>query len=400
VNSLASYNERLKARIIRSLTSGPQTFREIIRSSGGAYPTIVLECLRELQSDLTKQRENLYSLGDSWAAASSQDPNSPLSSIEGNPVLCSWYFTDEACARLECLYSWELSRLVFLGAPRLYDWFCRHQIGRSRTLLELDRVVVRALSALADSTSESVILYDAREDLPSTLEGTADFVFLDPPWYPDCYSIWFRRAAQLAPCGTLFFPLFAEFTRPEASAQRTDLLASIGKAADTVFVLTDFVDYAVPSFEDAYLTSMELGGIGSWKVADLIVAKLRDSHAVNTVFPLPTPPDEISTWVEADIGNVRLFVDPKHSKRGAGLLSLPASGRLFRSPSRRDPENAELNVLSSRGHGLRTSDPKRLLKSLERIARETADGQSLNQVVRASVPEKEANSLLLRILCS
>jgi hypothetical protein len=163
-------------------------------------------------------------------------------------------------------------------------------------------------------------------------------------------------------------------------------------------LLEDFVDYTVPTFEEAHLESLNLGCLGAWKVADLLIARLCDRELADAVLPATGTDVEISSWVEIDIGSMRLFVNTAVAQQGAGLLSLPASGGLLRSPSRRDPENATINVLTSRGHGLRTAEPARLLERLQEIAAATRGGKLASQVVRTGSLRGEARSLLLTIL--
>jgi hypothetical protein len=393
-----TYRERLKTRILRSLERRPQSLLEIIRSSAGAYPTLIAECLTELHIELTKTHEDLFALHDAGSVDGERENGSLLSRIEGNPVLCSWYFTEKACTRLENLQTWGSSRFAFLGTPRLYEWYCQRRIGTSRLLLDLDALVTQELSTVADPQCEFVIRYDVADEIPLAVQAQADFVFLDPPWYPEVYGVWLRRAAQLACGGTLLIPLFPKLTRPNASAERTDLLARLRKASEIVFLLEDFVDYSVPTFEEAHLESLHLGCLGAWKVADLLIARQCDRERAEALFPATGTDGEVSTWIEIDIGSMRFFVNTAFAQQGAGLLSPPASGGLLRSPSRRDPENATINVLTSRGHGLRTAEPARLLAHLQEIAAATRGGNLASQVVRTGSLRGEARSLLLTIL--
>ncbi|HXO25903.1 MAG TPA: hypothetical protein VOA80_01035 [Thermoanaerobaculia bacterium] len=393
-----TYRERLKARILRSLEGRPRTLVEIIRSSAGAYPTLVAECLTELHVEIKKTHEDVFALHDSSYVDGEKENSSLLSHIEGNPVLCSWYFTEKTCTRLENLQAWGSSRFAFLGTPRLYEWYCQRRIGASRILLDLDPLVAQELSKVADPQCEAAIRYDIADEIPLALQAQADFVFLDPPWYPEVYGVWLRRAAQLACGGTLLIPLFPELTRPNAPTERTDLLARLRKASQTVFLLQDFVDYTVPTFEEAHLESLHLGCLGAWKVADLLIAKLSDRELADAFFPAAGPYVGSSTWAEIDVGSMRLFVNTAVAQQGAGLLSPSTSGSLLRSPSRRDPKNANINVLTSRGHGLRTAEPARLLEQLQEIAAATRDGRSVSQVVRTGSLRGEARSLLLTIL--
>lgn len=391
------YKDRIRERIAKTFASEPRTFVEILRSCRGAYPTIVAECLAELRH-IDKKEGDLFTLKETQDELDGEALNFSVSLIEGNPVLCSWYFTAETCARIEKLRSWTSSRLAFLGAPMLYEWFCRRQVGVTRTLLDVDHAVVDSLLGVLNPLVERVCRYDTAEELPADLLGQADIVFLDPPWYPECYDLWLRRAAQIAPEGMVFFPLFPELTRPTAATQREELLDRLKSCTSEFFVLEDFVEYVIPTFEQPYLESFGLRGLGSWKMADLLIVKLLNTTSVEQAFPASAFPDRRRHWEEIEVKMMRFFVDVSTPIPGAGMLSLPASGRLFASPSRRDPQREILNVLTSRGHGLSSSDPLKLVSQLAEISIEAAGGKRIADVVAAADLEVDLKVLLLDIL--
>lgn len=391
------YKNQIRERIAKVLARGPRTLGEILRSCRGAYPTIVAECLTELKC-VEKKRGDLFALQETRDELDREALSFSVSHVEGNPVLCSWYFTAGTCAKVEKLRSWSASRLVFLGAPMLYEWFCHRQVGVARTLLELDQVIVDNLLGAVNPLAERVCRYDTADELPADLLGHADVVFLDPPWYPECYDLWLRRVAQIAPGGTVFLPLFPELTRPAAATQREELLARLKSCSSELFVLEDFVEYVIPTFEQPFLEHFDLHDLGSWKMADFLIVELLDDASIEQAFPLPEFPDRRRSWIEVDVKTMRFFVDTSASIPGAGVLSLPANGHLFASPSRRDPEREILNVLTSRGHGLSSSEPMRLVDQLAKISAEAASGRLIADIVGAADLEADLKILFLDIL--
>src|SRR5262249_40880321 len=135
------YHGRILDRIRHSTREVPKTLDHVIRECDGAFPTLV-------QSLLQKNCSSQVDISAFQCDASDDTfRKSSLSTLEGNPILCSWYFTSRACERIASLQDWSIDRLAFLGAPRLYEWFRDHSLGRSRQLLELDSCVLKCLSA-------------------------------------------------------------------------------------------------------------------------------------------------------------------------------------------------------------------------------------------------------------
>jgi hypothetical protein len=318
-----------------------------------------------------------------------------LDSIEGNPVLCSWYFTAATCRRIEKLRDWSTLRLAFLGTPRLYDWFRTHDLGEKRLLLELDQLVVDKLSPLSKQR-DSVLLYDVADAIPQEYQGQFDYVFFDPPWYPDDYLIWLSRASLLAPCGHVLFSLFPRLTRPTADPERELILDAVRRYVSDSTLLTSFLDYDVPTYESAQLKAGGIQAIQSWRVADLVMIKLKSEWTLDS----SRESSGSSEWVEVDVGFVRFFVSLSIQPADDGqLLSvLPGGSRLLPSPSRRERSRKEANVLTSRGHGLATSRPEELIALLTVLSRHYRDETSMRVTLNELVTDMKSKELLIELL--
>jgi hypothetical protein len=386
------YQLELVSRIEECLTHGPQTLQTILRDCQGAYPTIVLDCVRKLSD-----RANWINLA---GIALTNRPNSDrkvsiLDSLEGNPVLCSWYFTPAACQRIGELRDWSNLRLAFLGTPRLYDWFRMHNLGKERLLLDLDQVVLDKLALLGDRNGEG-LRYDVANDLPKQYHGRFDCVFFDPPWYPNDYLLWLSKASLLAPDGYVLFSLFPELTRPNARSERESVLEFVRSYTKDLTLISSFLDYEVPSYEFAQLAAAGLQSIQSWRVADLMVSRL-------TAVPIDCrsgSSTSSSGWTEIDIGSIRFFVGPAAGSVGESQLlnALSDGSIILASPSRREPGRQEANVLSSRGHGLATAYPQKLIALLESLHRFYRDGVPLTEMVQHLTTDDHTKVLLAKIL--
>jgi hypothetical protein len=295
-------------------------------------------------------------------------------------VLSSWYFTDRTCLRIEQLWSWSAQRIAFLGTPRLYEWFARANLGRSRVLVDLDPLVVAMLKA---EFGDAIIGHDIREPPPIQLRTGFTCVICDPPWYPADIFLWIDRATELAPDGLLCISLFPPLTRPSAARERNEILSILQRDYGAVTLLSDFLEYQIPSFEYFQLAAIGLAELEPWKVADLILLRLRPgSGSTSNDSPIAR-----TEWIEVDLGTLRVFVNPAKSSDARGaLLSRPLGGSLLLpSPSRRERVLTEVNVLTSRGHGLTSADPFRLIKVLQSLAPAVENGNSPRDILDLDV---------------
>lgn len=355
-----AYQGKVRDRIRRSLLEGSRSLAEVVRGCQGAYPAVVKDLLDGLRSEIVIRPAPVFELSSELRRSTNE---SRLAKLEGNPVLASWYFTDETCKRLAQLWDWSQRRIAFLGTPRLFEWFATAKIGDRRALLDLDALVVAALRDLS-TPSDDVIEYDAFTEIPEAFRGQFDCVIFDPPWYPEDYELWLRRASTLAPSGVFCFSLFPELTRPDAPTERSAIMRQLATWAESPTVISEYLEYDVPSFERYQLAAWDIREIGSWKVSDLVICQMQSTPAGNTL-RAPLRQRRVA-WTEIDIGLLRTFLSPSSPDTpSVAFLRCPVEGSpVLPSPSRRDPALRDVNLLTSRGHGLICSNPPRLASIL------------------------------------
>jgi hypothetical protein len=299
--------------------------------------------------------------GESWELSQRVESAihfpSVLASVESNPVLSSWYFTDRTCQRIESLWDWSQYDIAFLGTPRLYEWFAAAGLGKRRLLVELDELVV---SKLRPKSGDEVMLHDLRDELPAKVKDRFSCVICDPPWYLEDYAVWLRRASELARGGVLCVSLLPELTRARATEERDTICRLISGDRESITILTEFLEYQIPTFERYQLDRLGFEQLTPWRLSDLVIGRA-------SLPPKQTNPSEQFDrrlgWQEADLGALRIFVrESGSSDGGIPFLRAVADSAFLPSPSRQVPDLPSVNILTSRGHGLVCSQPRRFLE--------------------------------------
>ena len=384
-----SYDERLSDCIRVAISHESRSFLEIVRSGEGAYPTVIRDSLRYLAPQINESTVSTYG-----PLCGVSPYRSVLETVEGNPLLCSWYFTEVTCRRISTLRDWKGLSLGFLGTPRLFEWFSQNDLGRERVLFDLDNFVMDRLSSQVQRAGNLLINFDMAQAIPEHLAGKFDCVFLDPPWYESDYFLWLSRASTLAPSGIVVLPIFPALTRPAAVAERATILGRLQNFTDDLTFLLGVVEYEIPAFEQNQLKASGIEFCGPWKIADMVVGRL------SSIIPYegnlgPT----LVCWKELNFPSLRLFLNISDvNQHTEALLSYVTEGSVFlASPSRREPGRKRANLLTSRGHGLFTSSPYNLLRVLSSLEASTQNNETVNAAIQKLDCDPQAKFLLSEI---
>jgi len=161
-------------------------------------------------------------------------------------------------------------------------------------------------------------------------------------------------------------------------------------------MISAFAEYVVPSFERAELRAAGLENVDLWKAADVIIADLAE---LTTMVDFQILPLEDTSWVEVDLGFLRVFTDVSRRASDHRLAFLPDGWRrVLASPSRRDPQRAQANVLTSRGHGFMTSDPDRLVAWLHDLAPSPRGLDEMHDTIAKAEVDADSKAFLDSIL--
>jgi len=334
---------------VRAFSANKLSGVQIIQALNGVHPIEIRAALL-----LAGEDDLLKSVFDNIAA---DLPRVHEIIREDNPVLSFWSFTAQSAAHLAKMAK-GFKSVALLGTPTLYS-VLRNQRACEVHLFERDDYLLR------EETAPSFHRCEVSTGIPKSFNNGFDLVIGDPPWYFDEYCAWLTTAERIVrPGGAVMFVLFPPGIRDTAPIEREHILGLAKKLFKDVRLSDVPVEYETPSFEQVQMIRSGVLPI-NWRRAALLVAHTkRDEN--DTQFSNRTISTEI--WAERRVGSGRLFVN---------VAGLPASGeflqevqtgsRFLLSPSRRDPARSRANVVTSRGHGLRCSDPAELLRLIERL---------------------------------
>ncbi len=390
-----NYYEKLEKRIDGALKQKKFTFQEIVRECKGAYPIDVWKMLGSAKYLQTEERAFLYENSED-----SYEKELVTEKIDNNPVLCSWYFSLNTCKKIVNMYSWDNKKILFLGMPRLFEYFARNVENAHFTLVDLDSYVVSKLKE-KDNYYKNYTIIDADiNDISFEIRENFDFIFLDPPWYMEYYDRWIARSCKILNQheGIMLFPLFQELTRPRAEEERENLLGKLDESATNYLVISDFIEYEIPTFEECELRNYGIALKGSWKRADLIVAKGIKNYKCEI---LNKRADE-NKWHEVDIFHIRIFISIKQKDRedrggNVTIRYIAEEGAYLKNPSRRNQELSLANMLTSRGQGYVVESPEKLLLILKEIKEKVEQGADLGSAIDSVVMDRLSKKILFEI---
>jgi hypothetical protein len=117
-------------------------------------------------------------------------------------------------------------------------------------------------------------------------EGHFDTVVIDPPWYFPDMMAWAEKALHVVRYGGhVLMPLFGQFTRPTAAAERA-LVAEKFKEYGHTRLISQLIEYETPLYEQEALRAshLPLACSCSWRVADLLVVTNGSRKTSNDIF--------------------------------------------------------------------------------------------------------------------
>lgn len=364
------YMDRIKECISVALRDSPCTFEEIVRGCYGAYPLQVKQVMDQM--NIHNRLVPLFTTNEIDApfdvdiAIDYYKRELVTFKIENNPILSSWYFSWHTCAKIAQLDLWQDQSILFLGTPRLFEYFACQGRAKHITLVDFDEIVTTELIHKYGGKKTVTIEKKDINFLGNIDSEKFDCIFLDPPWYIDSYLSWLRIASQLIkPEGKIMFPLFPYLLRPTASQERNDIFQLARKVSKLVLSVPEFLEYDISSFERMELVRSDIHLLANWKIADLMV--LQGVNYTTEAWKETTVDTSYLFWVEYEWFGIRWFVKCEQesqldiNEQSVPLIQLFSKSVYLKSPSRQNPELRQANVTSSEGHGFVVNNTERFI---------------------------------------
>lgn len=402
----STYYESAKVRVAAALKGNPSTFEELCKKCQGLYPSQVRDIIKDM--NIYNTLVPLYTTEQSVLPYECIDESFydereiVTASLQNNPILSSWYFSWDTCYKIAQLDIWKGKKILFLGTPRLLEYFISRRFGDELVLVDLDKTVINALSKKYASLTKNVnaLFYQADINNFDIVEfrkshsESYDCVFFDPPWYPANYLNWLSTALQLlSENGKVVFSLFPVLLRPTAVKERKEIMDRCRRVAANSFICSGMLEYDIPSFERKELEVEGLILRSNWKTSDMVILSgitchnLMDTNIINEPYIV---------WHEFMWLGCRWFLDTSRSfPTVSQLISAPQQKLYLKNPSKRNVQLLEVNLLSSKGHGLRVSDPTFFLSIVQSL--QDLDNPS-SQVALESLPiDQFSKDIITRI---
>lgn len=378
----SSYYKNAKNCVVSTLRGNRCTFEELCRKCHGLYPTVIRNIISELKIHETlipvyTTDQNSIPL-DAFDDRYYESHDNVTEQIQNNPILSSWYFSWNTCGKIASIDIWKNKSVLFLGTPRLFEYFITRNYGKELTLIDLDELVVSSLrKKYCDSAHKSLFFCCKNittiniEELNSQIPRVYDYVFLDPPWYLESYGAWLDVALKFThSSSSIVFSLFPSLLRPSAMVERKDILDRCRDVATKVQLFPDYLEYDIPSFEKGELVMEGLLLRSSWKMADMVVLTTPKGNSYKRH---SFSAEEYSMWREFNFFDYRWFFNQSFSTNDdLPVVSAPLGTLYLKSPSKRNPEFGRVNLLSSRGHGLLVSNSLLFFKAISEIQSQTS----------------------------
>ena len=374
------YESRLGFRIQEILTTGCASLTELCQRAGGAFPTDVLRLAGRSSKGLP--------LNGPMDSTHLPPDSAPLGAPEPHPIDFEWRFTAAAADALAEEIAACSGRIACFGTPGVF-WRLAVR-GKEVVLYDRNPRIRRCIDPYLTGTAAHIETVDLDATCP--VSTRYDIVLMDPPWYLGHYDVWIAHASQIVRSGGLVVStLFPSLLRPDARHQRRVVkqrLLELGTIERSTPIL-----YSTPLFEQAVLERAGLGGLGNWRMGEVLwvsvsSASVKRETPIGSVEPrwkrFQLGPQVIAVRSNpADFGTVRL--------RPVGQ----AKSYFLGTVSSRAPERSEINVWTSRNYAASATGIQRVIEFLHSL--ETgADPQVL--VAEASEEDQEGLSTLLDLI--
>lgn len=292
-----------------------------------------------------------------------------------------WFSTDsmeKAFKNLLNNHPFELPRkMAFLGAPILASYISYFLPETKIIILDKSGSTLENIKKNILNKNISTIHYNAENKIPNELIGIADMVFFDPPWYPEYYDLFMRRAQQLTfgHYSSIGIALFPAFTRPSSLKERKKvIIKAMNLGFNLIKLEPDAVSYETPFFEKETLEKNKISS-KNWRKGDMIIF-LNDGKKL---------PENVECRIEEEwedflVGKIKVKIKKKNEELSKYiapkiLIKNPEDAVLY-SVSRRSPIRKNIDLWTSTNIGLKIEGWKTMSLILDGISK----GKNLEEI--------------------
>ena len=378
-----SFRDELRIRVRNLTASSSLSFRELVVAMEGAYPTDVQDALHSLQAEDVAVG-GLRSDADSAETRTRLRSEADVVTLpEPHPLDYDWRFTEESLNSLAAtIAETGAKRVAILGAPTVFLRLARADVDV--TLYDNNVHLVEELRSRQFSKAVHCDLFTTRFEDPAF-----DLVVADPPWYPEHYTSFIRRAGELIkPGGSLLLSVLPRLTRPSASRDRMEILRDAeAHGFDLVAIHPSYLTYRSPPFEQSSLHAEGIR-LEDWRRGDLFtfIRSTRPCCAGKEIYEF----EDASLWQSFSVGRTIVRIRHRESDdREVTFRAVSPTGDVhLHSVSRRAPFRKTIDVWSSRNLALRLSRPDYLCD----ILRRHMNGESFGEAVSTVAIENHASA--------
>lgn len=395
------YYQLAQKYVLSVLKENSYTFDDLCKKCHGLYPTHIKKILDDLNihttlTELYVTKPELVPLCNDEYVATTIDAITEV--VENNPILSSWYFSWNTCLKISQLDTWNDKKIAFLGTPRLFEYFIIRGLGKTLTLIDLDTTITSAINQkyknIISNKNISIYNLDINSICEKSISEQFDYIFLDPPWYPEYYISWIDKASKLLNNkGSIIFSIFPHLLRPLADKERIEIFKKCRKSFENFYLISDALEYDIPSFEKKELEQEKVILHGNWKISDMVILNNSKNDMFNNE---KVDFQSYSMWKEFDLLNTRWFlnVQDNNDNNNEPLVSLPNNSYFLKTPSRRNQQLLNINLLSSKGHGIKISNTTKFLSLVSDIQKNESV-ISYNKIIETAKIDDESKKVLL-----
>jgi hypothetical protein len=192
--------------------------------------------------------------------------------LESNPIDYDWRYDSNTVNKIANLIKKRHSRIGCFGVPTIFK-----ELANDTDIILFD--INPFLKIEFPHHAEKVIQVDLNNNLVEGYEF--DSIIMDPPWYNNYYSCWFKQAINnLKQGGTIYTSKYPPLVRPSAQDDWQCFIHEFGSFLSSENKELTLL-YETPTFERETLESMGLYNIGNWRQAELVSFKLKEKKQQN-----------------------------------------------------------------------------------------------------------------------